>query len=217
MTVSITVRDLDAAFLAGAPDRARAWLAAACVRVGRDRAALAEVFPAAARACGRAPLIDGWRSDDAARVLVLASVPWPDPDPLVRLYRCGDTDEKRAVLLALDHLGLDDGVLPLVEDALRTNDTRLITAALGPYAARHLTDSAYRHAILKSVFCGVPLSAVSGLPDRADAELARMLADFARERVAAGRAVPDDVWPILVRFPHAAGRAPAGYESHWSR
>jgi hypothetical protein len=182
-------------------------------------------------------LIDGWRTDDAARVLVLVPVPWQDTDSLVVLYHCGDADEKRAVLLALDYLELDDSVLPLVEDALRTNDTRLITAAIGRYGAQRLTDSAYRHAILKCVFCGVPLGAVSGLPDRADPELARMLADFVRERVAAGRSVPDDVWPILVRFPQAvvesglldelsapdpvraaaAGHALAGYESHRSR
>ena len=28
-----------------------------------------------------------------------------------------------------------------------------------------------------------------------------MLADFAHERVAAGRDVPQDVWPIIDRFP----------------
>jgi hypothetical protein len=201
MTALATMIDLEAAFQAGAPVRAADWLASARETVARDRDEVEALFPAAARACGRAPLPDGWRTDDAARVLVLASMPWRDADLLLRLYHGGDADEKRAVLLALDHIDVDAAALPVVEDALRTNDTRLITAALGPYAARNLSASAYRHAILKCVFCGIPLSAVAGLEDRADAELARMLDDFAQERVVAGRTVPDDVWPILARFP----------------
>lgn len=201
MTGPISVRDLEADFLAGAPDHAREWLASARRKAARDRSELESLFSAAARACGRGPLLDGWRTDDAARVLVVVSMPGRDSDLLRSLYDHGDADEKRAVLLALDFVDVGDGALAIVEDALRTNDTRLITAALGRYGARRLAPSAYRHAILKCVFCGIPLAAVSGLDDRADAELARMLADFARERAVAGRAVPDDLWPILARFP----------------
>jgi hypothetical protein len=94
-----------------------------------------------------------------------------------------------------------------VRDALRGNDTRLIAAALGPYAAQRLDDAGYRHAVLKCVFLGIPLSVVSGLARRADPELARMLADFARERAAAGRDVPADVWPLLARYPAAVAAA----------
>jgi len=207
MTGPISVPDLEAAFQAGAPDRAWKWLADARRQVARDRGALEVLFPAAARACGRArlpsllPSPDRWRTDDVARVLVLASMAWRDPDRLHGLYDHGDADEKRAILLALDFIEVGDGGLAIVEDALRTNDTRLITAALGRYGARHLSASAYRQAILKAVFCGIPLAAVSGLDDRADAELARMLEDFVRERSVAGRTVPDDVWSILARFP----------------
>jgi hypothetical protein len=200
-----TVRDLEAAFSAGASDRAREWLAKARHDVARDPGELETVFSVAARACGRAPLSDGWRTDAAARVLVLASVPRPDQDTVISLYNQGDADERRAVLLALDLLDMD-GALPVVEDALRSNDTRLITAALGRYGARRLPAPAFRHAILKCVFCGIPLTEVSGLDDRADTELARMLSDFVQERVVAGRTVPDDVWPILARFPSLRSR-----------
>ena len=214
MTGLLTVRDLEAAFLAGAPDHAWEWLASAREKVAADRAELETLFPAAARACGRAPLADGWRTYDAARVLLLVSLPWRNPDPLAHLYTGGDADEKRAVLSALDFIEPDGRLLPIIEDALRTNDTRLITAALGRYGARHLAAPAYRHAILKCLFCGIPLAAVSGVGERADAELARMLSDFAAERVAAGRLIPEDVWPILTRFPQAT-RDQARKE--WSR
>ncbi len=61
--------------------------------------------------------------------------PSAGPDALTRLYRQGTAAERRAVLLALPHLVPGPDALPLVEDALRTNDTRLVAAAVGPYAA----------------------------------------------------------------------------------
>jgi hypothetical protein len=89
--------------------------------------------------------------------------------------------------------------LPLVEDALRTNDTRLVAAAVGPYAARHLDPHGWRHAVLKCLFTGVPVHEVAELPRRAhaDHELARMLGDYADERTAAGRPVPEDLYRVL--------------------
>lgn len=206
MTRLTTILDLETAFLATAPDHACDWFYEAREKVIRDRAELETLFPAAARACGRAPLSGVWRTDDAARVLLLALVPWPSADPLICLYNHGDADERRAILLALDRIVRDGRALPIVEDALRSNDTRLITAALGPYAARHLAAGAYRQAVLKCVFCGIALASVSGLDDRADAELARMLSDFAQERVAAGRSVPEDVGRVLSRFPSYRSR-----------
>jgi hypothetical protein len=91
------------------------------------------------------------------------------------------------------------GALPLVEDALRTNDTGLLAAAVGPYAARHLDPHTWRHAVLKCLFTGVPVDEVADLDRRArgDCELARMLGDYAAERTAAGRPVPDDLHRVL--------------------
>jgi hypothetical protein len=124
---------------------------------------------------------------------------------LTRLYRQGDASERRGVLRALhpldEHRDLGAMALPIVEDALRTHDPRLITAALGDYAARHLGAHAYRQAVLKCVFTGIPLADVRGLDERADAELTRMLADYAHERLAAGREVPPDV-RSLIRAAH---------------
>ncbi|WP_406471801.1 EboA domain-containing protein [Streptomyces sp. NBC_01615] len=135
---------------------------------------------------------------DAARVLLLHAAR-ADPDALARVYRQGTAAERRAVLHALPHLVPGPDALPLVEDALRTNDTRLVAAALGPYAAQHLDPHNWRHAVLKCLFTGVPVDEVADLPRRAhsDAELARMLGDYADERAAAGRPVPEDLHRVL--------------------
>jgi hypothetical protein len=135
---------------------------------------------------------------DAARVLILNAAR-AGLDALTRVYFQGTADERRAVLHALPHLVSGPGALPLIEDALRTNDTRLLSAAVGPYAARHLPAHAWRHAVLKCLFTGVPVDQVADLPRRAagDGELARMLGDYAAERTAADRSVPEDLYRVL--------------------
>ena len=95
---------------------------------GRDRSAIRRP-PAAS--CGPGP------RDARSAALLLRSGPARRPGRRsTRLYRHGDAAERRAVSCALHLLAVGDaGVLPLVEDALRTNDTRLVAAAVGPYAA----------------------------------------------------------------------------------
>ncbi|MFH8897237.1 EboA domain-containing protein [Streptomyces coeruleorubidus] len=151
---------------------------------------------------------------DAARVLILDAAR-AGTDALTRVYFQGTADERRAVLHALPHLVSGPGALPLVEDALRTNDTRLLTAAVGPYAARHLAPHDWRHAVLKCLFTGVPVDRVADLPRRArgDGELARMLGDYAAERTAAGRTVPEDLYRVL-DLTESAGPAPGTDHPH---
>ncbi|MFE0102465.1 EboA domain-containing protein [Streptomyces sp. NPDC059009] len=202
---------LDAA-LAGA---ARAWLdqatdeaAAHHEEPGQGPVPSWELrFAEAGRRCGA-------EHADAARVVLLDAAR-ADATTLDRLYARGTAAERRAVLLALPHLVPDAEALPLVEDALRTNDTTLVAAALGPYAAAHLAPHDWRHAVLKCLFTGVPVDAVADLARRArgDAELARMLGDFAHERTAAGRPVPGDLHRVLALTTPAPDRATGGRAS----
>lgn len=188
-------------------ESAEAWLSAAEDTVAADPAEIRSLFPAAGRKCGRGPLesdvdeLRGWTVDDAARVVLLTKLPKDAVTAEVTdLYRYGDAAEKRAVLRGLAELSIGDGGLPLIQDALRTNDTRLVAAALGPYGSAHLDAPAYRQGVLKCVFMGIPLAGISGLAERADPELTRMLRAFAEERLAAGRAVPADVGLVVPEY-----------------
>jgi hypothetical protein len=197
---------------------ARAWLDEAVARIADRPVAVRTLFPAARRRCGRGRLDAHWTVDEAARAVLLAALPLggrPLADELAGLLRHGDPAEQRAVLRAL-HLFADprggdpasreplgDLALPLVREALRGNDSSVVEAALGPYGADRLPDAEYRQAVLKCVFHEIPLDRIAGIAARADAELARMLADFAHERVAAGRDIPADIWPVVRAFPAA--------------
>ncbi|MFF1528931.1 EboA domain-containing protein [Cellulomonas sp. NPDC058312] len=193
------------------------WLADALLEVRHDPGAAGRLLPLAGRRVGRAALrpdedpagtVHGTQ-DDAARaalVLAVAHALADDPqalaDALVTLYQDGDATERRGVLRGLDALTCTGAAVPapvvaagraLAADALRANDTALVAAAVGPFAAAHLDQHAWRHAVIKLVFQQTSLDAVAGLDDRADDELARMATDLAAERRAAGRAVPADL------------------------
>jgi hypothetical protein len=172
-------------------EAAQAWLSKALTRIADDPSAIRTLFPVVRRRCGH-------DADDAVRLSLLAALPTTRlPQEITELYRYGDPAEKCAVLRALSVLPVGDAGLPLVHDALRTNDSRLVAAALGPYGVSWLDAPAYRQAVLKCVFMGIPLSRVGGLDQRADDELRRMLRSFAEERTAAGRPVPADVPMVL--------------------
>lgn len=187
------------------------WLGDACARVAATPAEIGGLFPAVSRRCGREPLenpppgLAGWTVDDAARVLLLTALGLRGA-ALARearsLYTYGDAAEKRGVLRALPWLDIGDAGTGLLHDAIRTNDPRLVAAALGPYA-RHLDDAMWRQAVLKCVFMEIPLAAVAGLAQRADGTLARMLADLADERRAAGRTMPADATALLAQLTNS--------------
>ncbi|MFH9613070.1 EboA domain-containing protein [Streptomyces pratensis] len=163
-------------------------------------------FASAGRHCGL-------EHADSVRALLLVEAR-AGLTAVTRLYEQGTAAERRAVLLTLHRLDLGATALPLVEDALRTNDTRLVAAAVGPYGAAHLDAHGWRHAVLKCLFTEVPVEALDRLGERAggDAELARMLGDFAAERTAAGRAVPAGLRTVLDLTAPAPATAPTSTE-----
>lgn len=188
------------------------WLVDAEQKIQAKPEAVRSIFPAVGRKVGREPvrpetdpqgLIHG-TVDDLARTRlleVLAAVMEPEPlaTEIAELYRYGDDAERRGVLRGLTALPesvLQTG-LDLVADALRANDIRLVAAALGPFAGKNLDQHSWRHGVLKCLFVGVPLAAVADMERRTDAELLRMVSDYADERRAAGREVPADAQRLL--------------------
>jgi sugar phosphate isomerase/epimerase len=183
------------------------WLDRAVGEIRQNPARIRALFPVAGREVGRGPvcpqqdpqgLIHG-TFDDAARTQLLRALPSRLlATELADLYRYGDDSEKRGVLRGLPSLDIAPEVgLPLVLDALRTNDIRLVAAAMGNYAATHLDQHSWRHGILKCVFVGVPLDAAAHWSKRLDPELRRMVNDYVAERRAAGQAVPADAYRLL--------------------
>ena len=187
------------------------WTITAVSEVAAEPERIVVLFPAVGRAVGRAPVdpvadplgVLHGTVDDRARAelvgaLLAALPPAAAATQLDDLYRYGDDAERRGVLCGLNEASsLPPEVaatgVELVADALRTNDPRLVAAALGRFAGQHLDQHGWRHGVLKALFMGIPLEVVADLEQRADPELARMAAALIAEREAADRVVSDDM------------------------
>lgn len=195
------------------PAPARQWLRASLERIAEDPAECPVRYAGAARRCGRGPLDLnptrlGWRIDEAVRALLLYAVPPPRRIETAKdVYTHGDRGERRAALKALDLLTDGPEGLWLVEDAVRSNDTSLIQAALGPYAARHLTSPALRQAVLKCAFLSVPFASIPDVLEQADDQTVALLIGFVQERVLAGREVDGQIIDVIATRPEQLATA----------
>jgi hypothetical protein len=80
-------------------------------------------------------------------------------------------------------------------------------ACENPFPADEFPDLNFNQMVLKAMFNGVALARIVRLGERAGADLARMAADYAAERRAAGRSVPADIDLVLLPRGGNGGRA----------
>lgn len=195
------------------------WLDQVTAEIAEEPSRIVRHFPAVGRKVGREPLREDdpqalrGSIDDVARArLVEALVENADAASvaglLTDLYRHGDDAERRGVLRGLGTIGRDSSStgadsdlvrigVGLVNDALRTNDPRLVAAAMGEFAARHLPAAEWRGGVLKCLFMQIPLGAVTAIEDRRDAELKVQAQNLADERQAAGRVLSPDLTALI--------------------
>ncbi len=174
--------------------------ASASRRVGKAALAPSEAEQAALLACGLDWPLSAWSVDDAARVvLLLDAARRASPAELVALtaetFRQGDSRERAAVLRALALLPRPEAHLALAIDACRSSVQTVFEAIAceNPFPARHFPEPNFNQLVLKALFVGARLERIVGLPGRVTFELVRMANDYAKERLAAGRAVPEDI------------------------
>jgi len=174
----VTLEELRQALEETATPEGVDWVRETEAAVAADPTAVRARFPAAGRKAGRGTLdpdadhddVHAWTVDDAARVLILAAMGEAAEPELAELYRFGDAAERRGLLRALAHLPLGNRGRRLVDDAIRTNDTRLVAAALGPYATEHLEIASYRLLERVAVWAGDERTAEVARENRADEE-----------------------------------------------
>jgi hypothetical protein len=150
-----------------------------------------------------APL--SWTVDELARaVLLLAAARSRGAVELERLvqgcYQYGDSRERQAILRTLALLPDPQRFLPIAQEACRTHVQPIFEAVAceNPYPSRYFPEASFNQLVLKALFLGLSLPRIWGLRERLSAELQRMANDYASERRAAGRPVPDEVYRLGV-------------------
>lgn len=146
-----------------------------------------------------------WSLDEAARITLLLHLPGDHARHLKRLRIMADPAEQIALLRGLPlypdpaslleeaALGVRTAMLPVFEAVAHHN----------PYPRECFDQHRWNQMVLKALFIGSTLAPIDGLMARANADLAVMLRDYARERRAAGRTVSGELWLCLAPFAGA--------------
>ena len=190
---------------AGAPCRRFSTLfAGAGRRLGRAAVTPDEAESDRLKAAGMLPGPSGWGLDECGRasLLLQALEPLDGPDRgglVSELYQRGEVRERQAVLRVLAYVPEPRDFRDLAVEACRTSVQSVFEAIAcdNPYPAAHFAEGSFNQMVLKAVFTGARLSRVVGLERRVTPDLVRMAKDYAAERRAAGRDVPEDVHRIL--------------------
>ncbi|TVR08018.1 MAG: hypothetical protein EA401_14395 [Planctomycetota bacterium] len=149
-----------------------------------------------------------WSVDQLARCYLLLHVPADSAHAFTAsldgLFRTSDVAEGVALYQGLACYPFAHALVARAREGLRSNQKALVAAvALGnPFPARHFDEEAWNQMLLKCLFVGLPLHRVQGVDHRCNRALSVMLSDYARERRAAQRPIPHDLWRVAApRLP----------------
>ena len=144
-----------------------------------------------------------WNLLQTARSYLLLLLPQQDEGAylasLDKLFETAEMDEQVSLYGALPLLAYPEALVQRAREGTRTNMTTVFDAIAlqNPYPADYLPEAAWNQMVLKAVFMQRPLYKIYGADERANAELAQMLLDFAHERWAAGRKVTPELWRFI--------------------
>ena len=144
--------------------------------------------------------LSGRALDEVHRIALLIrvceSLPTEEHAPFIgEVYLRGDNYERQALLRSLVFLPGPERFIETAVEACRTN-VQLIFEAIAcdnTYPQSYFPEPNFNQMVLKTLFIGSPLARVLGLEERNNSELVRMAQDYAAERRAAERTVPEDI------------------------
>jgi len=161
---------------------------------------------AAAEACRDGWDPRHWSIDTAARVLVLCRLAEHNPEAfggtIKELCRTADVAESIALYNGFALFPADPALAIQVGEGLRTNMRAVFESIAhhNPYPREQFDQNRWNHMVLKALFVDSELHPIQGLDERANAELATILCNYAHERWAAKRPVTPELWRCVGPF-----------------
>ena len=174
-------------------------------KIGKVDLALCEADLAAADAARAGWSPTGWSADQAARLAIIlgASV---DPERfaarLDQLFRTADVGELVAFYRGLCLYPKPEAYVARAAEGARSNMKAVFEAVAhrNPYPREQFDEGTWNHLVLKALFVGSRLHPIDGLDERQNADLTRMLCDYAHERWAASRTISIELWRCVCRY-----------------
>lgn len=147
-----------------------------------------------------------WSIETAARTMVLCALAEHDEsafhDTYNELCRTADLTESITLYSGIALYPRSEILDYQIGQGLRSNIRAVFEAIAhrNPYPKEHFDQNRWNHMVLKALFVDSTLHPIQGLDARANAELARILCDYAHERWAAGRSVTHELWRCVGPF-----------------
>ncbi|WP_460946734.1 EboA domain-containing protein [Spirosoma daeguense] len=147
--------------------------------------------------------IEGWTLDRLARVWWLLQLPVDEETTYVKtisqLFKAAELNELVALYSALPVLAFPEAWRFQATEGVRNNIADVQSAIMlhNPYPADYLDEPAWNQLIMKAFFTDKDVTQITGLLDRKNDQLARVLADYADERRAAGRSLPPNIESLM--------------------
>lgn len=149
---------------------------------------------------------EGWSVDRLSRVWLLMNRDSTAEDQYVaaieNLFLAADMNELVALYSALPLLDYPSRWKARCAEGIRSNIGDVLTAIMcdNPYPAACLDEPAWNQLVMKAFFTDKPVDRIYRLDQRANAELAKILSDYAHERWAAGRRINPQLWRCVAKF-----------------
>ncbi|WP_019989415.1 EboA domain-containing protein [Rudanella lutea] len=147
-------------------------------------------------------LVD-WTMDRLARVWWLLQYPSADRQEyrrsITELFRAAEMNELVALYSALPVLEYPEDWRFQATEGVRNNiaDVQAAIMLHNPYPAEQLDEAAWNQLVMKAFFIGKDVTQIQGLWARNNPRLQAILHDFAAERRAAGREVPEHLPKLM--------------------
>lgn len=141
-----------------------------------------------------------------ARIYLLSKVLETNPGfytkEVAKIIEVADTTELETFLRYLTILPESESFKHAAVEALRTNISIIFDAITlnNPYPALYFNDQQWNQMYLKAAFMERDLSMIQSVDERANADLTRIISDYAHERWAASRRIDPMFWRPVSKF-----------------
>lgn len=150
--------------------------------------------------------LSGWTADRLARTCLLMHVDTANKEKYLKtiddLFLAAEVQELVALYAALPLFAWPEDWKMRCAEGIRSNIGLVLEAIMydNSYPAKYLDEKAWNQLVLKAFFTDKDLNKIVGLDERANAELAATLVDYAHERWAAHRSINPHLWRLTTHF-----------------
>ena len=154
--------------------------------------------------------IRGWSVDRLGRVWLLMQIDVSDRDRYINkindLFGFGEMNELAALYSALPFFAYPEEWIFRCSEGVRNNIGVVQEAVMyhNPYPAKYLDESAWNQLIMKAFFGDKDVRLITGLDERANKNLAKIIVDYIDERWAAHRTANPQLWRLIAKFIDAS-------------